>query len=61
MTKAHDPTPEERDESCSLYGLDPEKVIEVMLRTKPEDAPASQVSRLLRRSAKRPVRLNYEL
>jgi len=36
--KSHNPTPEERDERFSLYGLDPEKVIEAVLEAKPETA-----------------------
>jgi hypothetical protein len=36
MSKAHNPTPEERDERFSLYGLDPEKVGEAVLNTPPE-------------------------
>ena len=36
MTKRHNPTPEERDERISLYGLDPEKVGEAVLNTPPE-------------------------
>lgn len=36
MSKAHHPTPEERDEKFSLYGLDPEKVGETILNTPPE-------------------------
>jgi hypothetical protein len=42
MTKAHNPTPEERDERLSLYGMDPEQVIEAVLRTDPQlpEAPS---------------------
>ena len=36
-SKSHNPTPEERDERFSLYGLDPEKVIEAVLQAKQED------------------------
>jgi len=35
--KHHNSTPEERDERFSLYGLDPEKVIEAVLQTKPDE------------------------
>jgi hypothetical protein len=37
VTKPHNPTPEERDERFSLYGLDPEKVGEALLETKPDE------------------------
>lgn len=36
MKRAHNPTPEERDEKFSLYGLDPETVGEVLLNAPPE-------------------------
>ncbi len=36
MAKRHNPTPEERDERFSLYGLDPEKVGEAVLNADPE-------------------------
>lgn len=41
---AHNPTSEERDEPFSLYRLDPEKVIEVVLQTKPEEEPKPKVT-----------------
>ena len=43
--KGHNPTPEEPDERISLYGLDPEKVIEAALQTKPEEEPEPEVPR----------------
>ena len=52
MTKAHNPTPEERDERFSLYGLDPEKVGEAVLQSpreqieKPADAAGSTAGRM---------------
>lgn len=36
LKRAHNPTPEERDEKFSLYGLDPETVGEVLLNAPPE-------------------------
>jgi len=39
---SHNPTPEERDERFSLYGLNPEKVIEAVLNTEPEDDETNQ-------------------
>lgn len=35
----HSPTPEERDERVSLYGLDPEEALEAMLNVDPESDP----------------------
>ena len=37
MSKAHNPTPEERDERFSLYGMDPQKVVEAVLQARPEE------------------------
>jgi hypothetical protein len=37
MTKRHNPTPEERDERFTLYGLDPEKVGEAVLNAPAEE------------------------
>jgi hypothetical protein len=45
MSKSHHPTLEERDEPLSLYGLDPEKMIEAVLPAKPEDEPEPEVTR----------------
>lgn len=36
-SRHHNPTSEERDERFSLYGLDPEKVIEAILQTSPQE------------------------
>ena len=44
MSKSHHPTLEERDEPLSLYGLDPEKMIEAVLQAKPEDEPETAVT-----------------
>lgn len=52
----HNPTPKERDERFSLYGLDPEKVIETVLQSstdeKPEEKPKRQARRIPRPSAR---------
>jgi hypothetical protein len=37
MSKSDHPTPEERDEPLRLYGLDRGKMIEAVLRAKPEN------------------------
>lgn len=36
-SKPHNPTPAERDERFSLYGLDPEKAVETVLGVKVEE------------------------
>jgi hypothetical protein len=48
-TTRHNPTPAERDEPFSLYGLEPEKVIEAVLQTKPEEEPKPKAKRQRRR------------
>lgn len=35
----HNPTPAERDERISLHGLDPEQVLEAVLKVDPESEP----------------------
>ncbi len=37
MSKPHNPTPKERDERFSLYGLDPDKVGETILQAPSSD------------------------
>jgi len=49
MSKSDYPTLEERDEPLSLYGLDPEEMIEAVLQAKPEDEPEPEVTRPRRR------------
>lgn len=53
MSKSHNPTPEERDERFSLYGLDPEKVIETVLQVKSEPEERSTRARKRGKSARR--------
>lgn len=50
MTKSHNPTPAERDERFSLYGLDPEKAIEAVLQT-PPNHDRSQIDETVRQLA----------
>jgi hypothetical protein len=45
MSKSHHPTLEERQKPLSLYGLDPEKMIEAILQARPEDEPETAVTR----------------
>lgn len=45
MSKSHHPTLEERHEPLSLYGLDPEKMIEAVLQAKPDGEPETEVTR----------------
>lgn len=52
--KAHNPTPEERDERFSLYGLDPVTVIETVLQTKSEEAPKTKTDKKSLRKRIRP-------
>jgi len=46
----HNPTPAERDEKFSLYGIDPEKVGEALLQPSKDEEPATKPKR--RRRAK---------
>lgn len=42
---ARNPTPEERDEPFSLYGLNPDDVGEAILAAEPESEPATPPKR----------------
>ena len=48
MSKSGHPTLEELDEPLCLYGLDPEKMIEVELWAKPKNESEPEVTRLIR-------------
>jgi len=50
VKKRYNPTPEERDERFSLYGLDPEQVVEAVLEAPPEEGPKPPESKRRRRS-----------
>lgn len=51
--KRHNPTPKERDERFSLYGMDPEKVIEAVLLTPPKNEDKLPPKRKRTKSAPR--------
>jgi hypothetical protein len=51
VTKTHNPTPAERDEKFSLYGMDPEAVGEAVLNAKPKPEPTKDENRRRSRRA----------
>ena len=59
VSKSHNPTPEERDERFSLYGLDPEKVGEVMLTTR-KNSETLAIPRRTRKAEPKPNRADRE-
>jgi len=50
--KSRNPTPEERDERLSLYGLDPQKVIETILNADDREKPTAEEEAVKSRARK---------